>query len=115
MLCPLCPLCPQLEDIIQGNSKEDEKAKDALVRPRCCCAAREGAARAPPATHASALTGRRCPARPRACCSQDDVEHLLDEAFDNIAAATGDADKPTNPITGMDYDFAEHFESGEGH
>ncbi|KAI7842735.1 hypothetical protein COHA_003664 [Chlorella ohadii] len=64
-----------LEDMIDGNSKEDEKMKDAL----------------------------------------DEVEHKLDEAFDNIAAATGDLEKPTIPIPGMDYDFAEHMESGEGH
>lgn len=46
---------------------------------------------------------------------KDNVEHQLDEAFDNIAAATGDLEKPTIPIPGMDYDFAEHMESGEGH
>ncbi|PRW44945.1 sporulation domain-containing [Chlorella sorokiniana] len=63
-----------IEDIIEGNSKEDEKTKDAL----------------------------------------DAVEHELDEAFDNIAAATGDTEKPTIPIPGLDYEYKEEFETGLG-
>jgi len=37
---------------------------------------------------------------------------VLDAAFDGIAAATGDADKPTIKIDGVDYDFADDFEEG---